>query len=45
MELFNEITNSFYFTAIIRILIGILLAGIIGLEREVSRVIQNGKDD
>lgn len=34
MELFNEITNSFYFTAIIRILIGILLAGIIGLERE-----------
>lgn len=29
MELFNEITNSFYFTAIIRILIGILLAGII----------------
>lgn len=24
MELFNEITNSFYFTAIIRILMGII---------------------
>lgn len=34
MEFFYEITNSFYFISVIRIIAGVILAGIIGLERE-----------